>query len=106
MFAVLVATSCTPFADYCAEQTECQGGNDKDEEACVAQQEHAEERASIWDCSDAFDDLNACNESQSSCEDVGGAMTFHATTPCATENQAYADCLVAAGAIDAPEASP
>ncbi len=92
MAAVLPA--CDRFGTYCEEMMDCEGGNDADVEACVAQAEETEEHASLWDCDEWFDAYFECVEVESDCDNdrynVDGDN-------CDDESQDYSSCMHSGG---------
>ncbi len=80
------------FRKYCQAEADCEGGNDKDVDACIAQANGAEESASAYDCSDAFSKLADCYERTGNCEK--GKYTSN----CGSESQALGSCEAAASA--------
>lgn len=67
--ASLALTGCSSqIQAYCEAKAECRGGNDKDIDACVAENEGAQDAASAYDCSEPYDKLADCIESKGKCE--------------------------------------
>ena len=60
--------ACDPYGAYCEEMMDCLDGNESDVEACVVEMEAAAEQASLWDCDEWFDELFACVEDESDCD--------------------------------------
>jgi hypothetical protein len=60
--------ACNPYGDYCKAAMDCEGGNDKDVDACVAEREAESDLAHLWDCDEWYDAYFACAEENSSCE--------------------------------------
>ena len=52
----------------CEDQRQCMGGNDKDEDACVALVDYSEEMADVQGCSDEFDDYFECFYDNATCQ--------------------------------------
>src|SRR4051812_40507434 len=76
--------------DICSASTQCEGGNDRDVNACVAIADGAEQVAMAYDCGDAYNKFVDCIETTSSCN------TKHYTNTCDQERNALAACEKAA----------
>ena len=63
-----VASACDRYGTYCADKVDCEDGSDADVEACIVQQEEAEERASLWDCDEWYDLWFECAETGYDCD--------------------------------------
>jgi hypothetical protein len=91
--AALALVGCgSRFKTYCEKRAECSGGNDKDQNACIAEAEGQRDVASAYDCSDPFDKVADCYESTGHCS--GGKYT----TSCDAEEAALGACEKAASA--------
>jgi hypothetical protein len=82
--------ACDRFGDYCAQMMDCEGGNDLDVEACVAEAEESEEHASLWDCDEWFDAYFECAEAESDCDN--DRYGVHDDS-CEDEEQDYGSCM-------------
>jgi hypothetical protein len=82
------------YGDYCDKQKSCEGGNDKDKDACVDQLEGEEDIADDYDCGDQFDKVTKCLKDNSVCTDG----VYSEGTRCDTEETAYITCVDAASA--------
>lgn len=83
---------CSAFGDLCQQQADCEGGNDADVDACIAETNGQAEVAAAYDCSDAFDKLSDCIEASGRCSD--GKFE----TDCGSESAALGACIDAASA--------
>lgn len=83
-------------AGYCESKIACEGGNDLDTEACVVVIEAAEDTASVYGCSDAFDKLFACEEATARCDSEKDRLV----DDCDDQGKAYKACVEAASARD------
>lgn len=89
---LLVAASfvgCSPFSGYCADVMDCEGGNDYDIDACVADLDHLSSRADVWDCRDDFDFYWECLEERGHCDD----HIWTTNDDCHDEWSDYNDCI-------------
>ena len=82
--------ACNPYGDYCKAAMDCEGGNDKDVDACVAQAEAAADDASLWDCDEWYDAAFECTEAEASCEN--GDYGVHDDS-CQSEQEDYGACM-------------
>ena len=80
--------------DYCTKLTQCQGGNDKDKQACIDAQEAQKKEASDYGCGSQFNDYQSCQSSGASCQ----AGKFTAAT-CDTQRNAVETCVSNASSI-------
>src|SRR5262245_39691569 len=62
LLAVLATTTqCkSKYAKYCENQKTCEGGNDKDLDACIESRRTKEEVAEAYDCENSFDEVTKC----------------------------------------------
>jgi hypothetical protein len=60
-------TACNRFGDYCQAMMDCEGGNDKDVDACVANHKTAVDEYDLEGCSDWYDAYFDCLEQNSTC---------------------------------------
>lgn len=89
--AVIVLSGCSPYADYCADRMDCEGGNDSDIEACIVEMEADEDKATVYDCSPEWEDLFDCRNDHAVCDDV--ADRFYASSEdCGDEADEYRTC--------------
>lgn len=79
------------YTDLCEKQKGCEGGNDKDVDACVAQARGAEEIAAAYDCLDAYDKQVDCLAAKAVCRN--GKLD---ESPCKAEEEAVEACEKAA----------
>jgi hypothetical protein len=91
--------------DYCEEANDCEGGNDKDEEACVASINYLEEQASIYGCEDDFNDLWECFQSEGTCREVGNESVWTTQPetgddPCDDDSTAFEACMDKESSLD------
>jgi hypothetical protein len=83
-------TACNRFGDYCQAMMDCERGNDKDVDACVAQAKTAADDASMWDCDKWFDALFDCLEASSTCNN---RQYGDHDDRCKGESEDYAACI-------------
>ncbi|OJY31216.1 MAG: hypothetical protein BGO98_45950 [Myxococcales bacterium 68-20] len=57
------------YADLCEKQRDCEGGNDKDVQACIEFARGGEEVAAAYDCSDAYERQASCLTNRAVCKD-------------------------------------
>ena len=86
----VVAQSCLSFDAYCDEVVDCEDGNEADMEACVVANEAAEDRASLYGCTDEFEIFFECLEAEAKCEDDRYTLTGN---DCDDESREYQSCL-------------
>jgi hypothetical protein len=79
------------FSDICEKEKDCEGGNDADIDACVEGARGAEEVASAYDCSDAFDKVVDCTVDRGVCKDG-----HFDSSACDAEQKALQSCQRAA----------
>ena len=79
------------YYSYCESRQQCEGGNDKDIDACVQSAQGEEDVASAYDCSDAFDKYVDCFKAKGSCKNGNYDLSG-----CSSEAQAYSSCKKAA----------
>jgi hypothetical protein len=64
-----IAIGCgSSFDDFCKNAMQCEGGNDKDRQACVDSAEEAKKAASDYGCSNEFDSYQKCITGNTSCK--------------------------------------
>ena len=84
-------TACgTSYGDRCAAEIQCHGGNDRDVDACIAEQDGSEQVAAAYECSDAYFKLQDCIDSTSTCIDK------HFRGNCNSQSDALQTCKKAA----------
>lgn len=90
-FAGLLAglCACDSYGAYCEDAVKCGGGNDADVDACVEETEGLADLAALWGCDEYFDDLMACAEEHSRCEN--GYYTYEEA--CRNEQERYSACM-------------
>jgi hypothetical protein len=76
--------------DICAASIQCEGGNDKDVNACIGTANGAEQQAAAYDCSDAYTKLVDCVSKTGICKST------HYNTSCGAESTALFSCEKAA----------
>ena len=65
---LLLSASCSgKYGDYCDKLIDCEGGNDKDRDACVEFAKAEADVADDYDCGDAFDTALDCLVNSSVC---------------------------------------
>lgn len=90
----LALTNCSStYRDYCQSQIDCEGGNDKDVDACVDTIKGLEDSAGAYDCGDQFDDYWDCFESKAVCKDKSFSSSDDA---CKDKGNALTSCIKAA----------
>jgi hypothetical protein len=80
--------------DYCDKWAECEGGNEKDRDACVVILEGDARAAGIYDCSEEWNDRLECREKYATCE--GDDLRFNGA--CDSERDKLDACIDAASA--------
>jgi hypothetical protein len=88
VLAVLVA-ACNPYAQYCGEQIECEGGGDAETDECARHHDEADENAQLNDCGDYRESYFECVEQNSTCENG----TFTTGTHCDQQRADLASCM-------------
>jgi hypothetical protein len=81
--------------DYCDKMVACEGGNDKDKDACKDTLRGQEDAADDYDCGDQFDAVLDCVVSNSTCQS-GNYSSFNESTStdaCATQEAALTACV-------------
>ena len=87
----LTLTACgNSYGNLCESSIQCEGGNDNDVNACIAQANGAEEEAAAYDCSDPYAKLFDCIDRTSVCSKT------HFENSCGSEFTALASCEKAA----------
>ncbi len=89
-----LAGACDSFDDYCQALMDCADGNEADVERCVVQAEAEADRASLYGCSEYFDNYRVCLEEESECvnNDV-----FTPEDRCRDEEREFGSCMSDAG---------
>ena len=91
----LGSPACDPFNAYCTAKIECEGGNDRDLEACEITSQAGADRAQVYECTGEFEAFSACREASSECDEFG---FYSSSDKCVDESQTYTDCILAAEA--------
>lgn len=65
----LVAGCGSQFKDFCTQKAQCEGGNDKDINACVAEAEGAYNEEKAYECQDPMDKLVDCWNNKGICKE-------------------------------------
>lgn len=95
--AVLLALpACSKYSDFCEKQSDCEGGNDNDIDACVEASRGEEDVADAYDCSDEYDDLFECVDENASCK----SGHFTAGDDCDGKASALSKCIKGASGKD------
>lgn len=93
LFVAGASAGChSTYKDYCEQKQQCEGGNDKDIDACIEEWRAQEDIASAYDCTDAYDKYADCFKVKGSCK----SGRFDTTSSCSAEATAYATCNNAA----------
>jgi hypothetical protein len=82
--------ACDRFGDICQKAMDCQGGNELDVDACVAQAEAGAEEASLWDCDEWYDAAFDCTEQYAECQNGHFGVL---NDRCLAEQEDYDACL-------------
>ncbi|HVH44964.1 MAG TPA: hypothetical protein VM925_21570 [Labilithrix sp.] len=90
LLSLSLANCTSTYTDICTKEKDCEGGNDKDVDACIERLRGQEDVAAAYDCSDAFDKALDCAESTATCKDKNFA------TECKSQNDALESCTEAA----------
>jgi hypothetical protein len=77
------------YSDYCTDAIDCSEGNDSDIDACEVTFEANEDIASIYDCSEEWDEYYTCLEERSECN---GDQFGPEGDDCADEYDDLRDC--------------
>jgi hypothetical protein len=95
VFALLALTHCSSqYQKYCDAVRDCEGGNDKDVDACVESQRATEEAAEEYDCGDQWQSVAECLD-LATCKTVGTQRKID-TSSCSTGLAAVSACTKAA----------
>lgn len=73
--------------DLCERAAACGGGGDLEIEACVAELDRRDELATIYGCSDGWDDYTACLDERGYCDEDGDL------SGCDELERSYHDCV-------------
>jgi nickel-dependent lactate racemase len=88
---LVLLTACgNAYGDRCATAIQCNGGNDKDVDACIATLNGAEDVAAAYDCGDAYFKLSDCIDTSGTCN----SKRFE--TNCKAQSDALNKCEEAA----------
>lgn len=86
----LTAGCGSSYGDLCAAAIQCEGGNDQDVDACIANSNGAEDVAAAYDCGDAYFKLSECIDKTNTCDNK------HFRASCNDEASALNKCEEAA----------
>jgi hypothetical protein len=90
--ALTIGACGSSFDDLCNRANACEGGNDKDKQACVDLEETLKKAASDYGCSSQFQDLQNCQTATGTCT----AGKFEMS--CSNQQDAVNTCEQAASA--------
>lgn len=93
---ILLPGCSSGFSDFCEAKIACEGGNDKDIDACVEEAKGTESVAEAYGCGDEFDKMFECSESNQKCED----KDYSSKGACEDQSRALSACIKAASAKD------
>lgn len=88
---------------------ECMGGNDQDEDACVAMVDYAEELADMQGCADEFDEYFECFFDNATCQSAQTGFSCSSTQECADQGASAGaicdggSCVVSRLALESSE---
>jgi hypothetical protein len=100
--AVVLLASCGSLnGDYCDAERKCEGGNDKDEAACIAERDGDSAAAEAYGCLEQHDRWMKCVVNKATCEPVGhdGADVLTTRDPvtdverCEDQEQKLSSCI-------------
>ncbi len=94
LLLLFVPQGCVEYSTYCGNLVDCAGGNDKDKSACADAIEGEEDAAKDYGCSDQFDSLQTCRETNSTC-----ANRNYGTAACDAQKSALENCVTANSAF-------
>lgn len=87
VLALSAMTHCNSrYAKYCENDRSCEGGNDRDVDACIEQQRALEEVSAAYDCEDQWDAFATCLETLACLDKRLDAR------PCETQSKTWVDC--------------
>lgn len=93
--ALVATTHCSSrYATYCDNARSCEGGNDKDLEACIERQRALEEISSAYECDDEWDAFAQCLETIT-CNKERAELD---ADPCTDKSARWVDCTRRASA--------
>lgn len=85
---------CGGFGEYCQEFAKCYSANpDEDVAACEADLSNEADRASLFGCSDYFDERQQCWDSRSRCVANGVVVQYTPGDDCHDEDELYQQCM-------------
>lgn len=94
---------------YCEDQTECSGGNEQDQDACVARVDYAEDTADMLGCADEFDDYFDCFFDYATCQSAQSGYSCQSAQDCAEQGASTGaacvdgQCVVSRLALESSE---
>jgi hypothetical protein len=93
VLALSLSNCASKYHDYCQAQADCEGGNDKDVDACVDSLRGTENAVGEYDCGDQWDDAFDCLDGKGICDNGH----YKVTDPsCNAKLASYAACVKAA----------
>lgn len=95
-FALALLPQCSTYDDICQQQVDCEGGNDKDVEACVEVNRGLEDVAEAYGCEDQFEAAFDCAKANSTCVENSGQKRFTTNQACNAQEDALDKCQAAA----------
>ena len=87
------AMGCAGYGTFCEDEMDCRGGNDNDVEACVVLLDAESDHAGVHECTDQWDELFACMEEESHCEDRHWTTLYGNDDACHPESEDYDACM-------------
>jgi hypothetical protein len=98
VMALCLANCTGKYHDYCQSKIDCEGGNDKDVDACIDGLRGAENAADEYDCGDPYDDYWDCSDGKGVCDtNPGGNKRFSVKDEsCTAKAASYIACVKAA----------
>lgn len=95
-------------ASYCAEAVECEGGNARDQQACLDLWSFYKSRAATYGCVEQYNAYRQCVVENASCEGTGDSKSYTTIDPdafedqCGSEDDNLDDCIDGASNLDDP----
>jgi len=105
-FLVVLLAACTSASEYevyCANKAQCLGGNDKDRNACEAEESAAQRAASAYGCDDLWIRYERCVGERFAATCIDGV--WDASLACPREEKALIDCKRVASGLK-PKPNP
>lgn len=78
---------------YCEREIQCEGGNDRDVEACIKDHEADVKVAEIYECGDMANSVIECEVTHSICVWTGSRTSFSDSGKCTAAWTAAAACV-------------